>query len=504
MASIFSETGAMSATMGGYQRRQDEWTLQLNLANAELNQIDSQIAAATDRLNIATTEQSIQVRQIANAQAVSDFLTNKYTNAQLYDWLLTQLTTAHTQAYQLALNLALQAQAAYQFELGTMDTFVQSGYWDGQHRGLTAGEGLLLDLRRMEAQYLTQNSLELELTKNISLALTQPAALVSLLQTGKCQIAIDESLLDADHPGQYFRRYRRVAVSIPYVAGPYSGINATLTLNSAAIRLKPPVSPYTPAKATTIPGLPDFQVSSIPSTAMIAISTGQNDSGRFDQGTRPDDRLQPFEGLGTISTLTLELDPRDNAIDLSSVSDVIITLWYTARVGGSPEAVRAALKPLNTRSVMISVRHTFSYAYSRFFNPIDTTAAQQVLTLPLPRAVFPFSNLGEPRMTSIAIYFALSEAPSAGTTIASTFGPVSGTANPTKLPTVPGNTSANGPIPALGVQIPLGGPTAPQPFALTVLATDVPAALAITKDGQTRLDPSKIEDIVLVIEYTIS
>ena len=107
-------------------------------------------------------------------------------------------------------------------------------------------------------------------------------------------------------------------------------------------------------------------------------------------------------------------------------------------------------------------------------------------------------------MTSIAIYFALSEAPSAGTTIASTFGPVSGTANPTKLPTVPGNTSANGPIPALGVQIPLGGPTAPKPFALTVLGTDVHAALAIKKDGQTRLDPSKIEDIVLVIDYTIS
>ena len=43
---------------------------------------------------------------------IGDFLTSKYTNEQLYDWMLTQLTTVHTQAYQLAFALAQQAEAA--------------------------------------------------------------------------------------------------------------------------------------------------------------------------------------------------------------------------------------------------------------------------------------------------------------------------------------------------------------------------------------------------------
>jgi hypothetical protein len=190
IAGVLSESGGMAATMGGYQRRQDEWTLQANLAKAELVQIDTQIAAANERLTIAQNELSIQQKQIDNAQAVTDFLAGKFANADLYSWMISQLTAVHTQAYQLAFSLALQAQTAYQYELGrpATDQFVQFGYWDSQYKGLTAADSLLFDLRRMEAQYLAANVRELELTKHISLALTQPMALVTLLQTGTCQI----------------------------------------------------------------------------------------------------------------------------------------------------------------------------------------------------------------------------------------------------------------------------------------------------------------------------
>src|ERR1039457_5028759 len=69
IAGILSESAAMSATMGSYQRRQDDWALQANLAQAELTQIASQIATANDRVNIATTEVSIQNTQINNARS---------------------------------------------------------------------------------------------------------------------------------------------------------------------------------------------------------------------------------------------------------------------------------------------------------------------------------------------------------------------------------------------------------------------------------------------------
>ena len=61
---------------------------------------------------------------------------------------------------------------------------------------------------------MSQPTLASELTKHVSLTLTQPAALLQLLQTGSCSITLDESLFDRDHPGQYFRNPPAVSVAL--------------------------------------------------------------------------------------------------------------------------------------------------------------------------------------------------------------------------------------------------------------------------------------------------
>ena len=162
--------------------------------------------------------------------------------------MVTQLTTVYTQAYQLAFSLAQQAQTAYQYELGRpTDQFIQFAYWDNQHKGLTAGDSLLFDLRRMEAQYLANNLRELELTKHVSLALTQPlGAGAATRDREAARSLLDETLFDGDHPGHYFRRLRSVALTIPCVSGPYTSVNATLALGSAVVRTTAPSAGYTP------------------------------------------------------------------------------------------------------------------------------------------------------------------------------------------------------------------------------------------------------------------
>jgi hypothetical protein len=515
LAGLLSEAGGMSATMGGYQRRMDEWGLQANLAYAELTQIASQITAATDRLKIATKEVDIQNTQISHAQAVSDFLTNKYTNAQLYNWMLSQLTTVYTQAYQLAFSLALQAQNAYQYELGSQDTFIQFGYWDSQHKGLTAGESLLFDLRRMETQYLAENSRELELTKHISLALTSPMALVMLRETGACQIALDEPLFEYDHPGQYFRRLRSVAVTIPCVTGPYTGVNATLSLTNAMVRIQSPGSTYKPQSATAPPNDPNTVISSpmaAAGTATIATSSGQNDSGLFEANLH-DDRWLPFEGQGVISTMNMVLDPRDNNFDFTTITDVVLHLRYTARGGGDQTAanfVRAALKPPTSRSALVSVRNTFGDAYYTFFNPSDPTATQQTLNLSMTNILFPFSNLGSGilKIEGMTYYMVLSVS-AAGNNIAATFAIGAGAPEALPFAPAPGQTTVGNALEALtGTPAPSPSTTAqvalPQSFTVTVPSASIPSALGITVGGQTRLDPSKIEDILLVINYSIN
>ena len=509
LGAILSESGGIAATMGGYQRRMDEWQLQAQLAGAELTQLDSQVTAATDRLNIANKEFDIQNVQITNAQAVSDFLTTKYTNAQLYNWMASQLTTVYAQAYQLAFSLALQANNAYQYELGSLDTFIQNTYWDSPHKGLTAGESLLFALRRMEAQYVAENTRELELTKHISLALTNPLALVLLRETGNCIISLDEVLFDRDQPGQYFRRLRCVEITIPCVVGPYTGVNATLVLTKAVIRTQPPSGPYTPMSAAN--DAPS--VISSPGTTMIATSNAQNDAGLFEVNLR-DERWLPFEGQGAISQWSLTLDPRDNNFDFSTITDVILHVRYTARGGIDPDsiaAVRTGITP-QQGSILVSVKNTFSDSYYKFFNPADTTATQQTLTLPITPAVFPFSNLGNgiPNINDLSVFVFL-EAPVTDT-LPATIGPASGTPAPTALSLVPyttTQTTSGASVAALLTPPPpiansaLGGAT-PQSLNIVVPSATIPASLATTVNGQTRLDSSKVVDVVLIIDYQYS
>jgi hypothetical protein len=69
----------------------------------------------------------------------------------------------------------LTAKRAYRFELGEDTTsFVQFGYWDSLRKGLSAGERLSQDLKRMEAAYLDRNQHKFEITKHVSLRQLDP------------------------------------------------------------------------------------------------------------------------------------------------------------------------------------------------------------------------------------------------------------------------------------------------------------------------------------------
>jgi hypothetical protein len=502
IAGMLSEGGQMSATMGSYQRRADEWGLQLGIANAEHVQLTAQITAATDRQKIATTELQIHDQQIANAQDVDDFLNDKFTNKQLYDYMALQLTNVYTQAYQLAHDLAQKANAAYNYELGNLDSFVQPTYWNDPYKGLQAGESLLLDLRRMEAAYLDANARELELTKHISLALTQPEALVALRETGSCPVIFTEDLFDRDHPGHYFRRLRSVAITVPCVTGPYTGVNATLTLGANAYRTADRISsasyPFDFSKLSP-PANYTTDMGGVP----IATSTGQNDAGLFDVNLR-DERWLPFEGRGAISRWSLELDPRDNAFDMSTITDVVFHVRYTARQGSNAVQVRKAIKPQGPRQILVSVRDTFEDAYYVFFNPPGTNPTQQqTLSLPLNAPLFPYSNLGRPKISSIAVYFVLGVS-SSGVTMSANLGQ-DGNPPPKLVPLTFSAGPDAGPSGLTWTLVADPGPNAfsadPGGFTLTLPMANVPPALQASGSGL--LDATKVRDVLLVITYTI-
>ena len=158
--------------------------IQFNLAAGEIMQIDKQIAAANIRLAIAQQELTVHLQQVQNSQDTLAFLQSKYTNQELYGWLVSDVSATYFQAYQIAYDLAKKAERCYRYERGlTSSSFIQFGYWDSLRKGLQAGERLALALRHLERAYQDQNQREYEITKNISLQLIDPLALITLKQT---------------------------------------------------------------------------------------------------------------------------------------------------------------------------------------------------------------------------------------------------------------------------------------------------------------------------------
>ncbi len=401
MASINTTTGVMASTLGSYTRRMDDWGLQADTAKIEIQEAEKKQLSAEIRLAIASKEADNQQFQIDDAADEDDFLRNKFTNQQLYEWMIGQMATVYFQSYQLAYDLAKKAEQCYQYELGQygQTSFIQFGYWDSLKKGLLSGEKLQYDLRRMESSYYEENKREFELSKNVSLVMLNPAALLSLRETGKCSFVIPEALYDLDFQGHYFRRIKSVAVNIPCIAGPYTTISCTLRLLSHTIRLSNSVSPA--YASDNYAGDLRFRHITSPINS-IAASTAQNDGGLFEINFR-DERYLPFEGCGAISEWELSLNEDEDLrmFDYDTISDIIINIKYTAREDAGPfkNSVTDYLKNLLTNTMapgagdglqlwrMFSIRHEFP---NEWYNMLHPSGGAQQSGLTIDNKRFPF------------------------------------------------------------------------------------------------------------------
>ena len=404
-ANLFNTIGTMANLLGSYRRRQDDWTFQTQSADLELKQIDKQIAAAQIRLAIVQKELENHDLQIEQSQEADDFLNSKYTNEELYDYMVQQISSVYFQSYQLAYNMAKKAQKCYEYELGVEDTsFIQFGYWDSLQKGLLSGEKLQYDLRRLENAYLEQNRREFELTKNISLLMLDPLALVKLRETGSCSVSLPEEIFDLDYPGHYFRRIKSVSFTLPCVVGPYTTISCTLRLVKNSIRISTDITTGYPCNN---PDDNRFVENNIPVNA-IAASSAQNDSGVFELSFR-DERYLPFEGAGTVSEWSLELFNDNNPdfgkslrqFDYNTISDVILNVKYTAREetedAGFKDASIANLRdyfsaPDATHSLrLFNLRQEFPTQWYRFLNP-SIPANGNIFELEMLPGLFPWRD----------------------------------------------------------------------------------------------------------------
>jgi hypothetical protein len=330
------KAGSMLSQQGSFQVRHEDWQNTARNYQREIERAEIEIQTTQIRQRIA--EEQLRVQEIRSEQQAAEaiYLRSKFTNKELYDWMVGRLQGLSRELHKLATEAAKAAERCYQYELGTIDAFIQPGHWQDSRKGLLAAERLQADLRRMESAYHQRHRRELELTTHVSLARLDPIALLELRTSGKCVVQIPEAYFDLEQPGHYFRRIKSLSVSVPCVVGPHGSVALKLTQTSNRVRVATSLQSGLPAGSDPYaedPGNDARFRYNVGSVQSITLSRGQDDAGLFSVNLE-DDRYLPFEGCGAIGTYALELPDPSRTFDYSTITDVVFHVRYTARDGG--------------------------------------------------------------------------------------------------------------------------------------------------------------------------
>ena len=404
--------GALSgvATVAGQvtsmERRQQDWELQLALAQQDALIGAQQVVLAQDQLDVVGQERDMAFMQLDHAQDTLQFMANKFTSADLYQFMATVLERVYAYFLQQATAVAKLAQTQLAFERqATPPSFIQADYWevasaDGQHgaadgqapdrRGLTGSARLLQDLTRLDQYAFETDRRKLQLTKTISLAQLAPIELQRFRETGVLIFGTPLKMFDAELPGHYLRLVRRVRTSVVALIPPTQGIRATLSTvgTSRVVAAGPPFQP------TIVNHGPES----------VALCSPREATGLFELDVQPEMRL-PFEGIGVDTIWRLELPKAANAFDYRTIADVLLTIEYTAL--DSPEYREQVIRTLDTSVGAdrgFSLRDQFPDQWYDLHNP-DQTTTPMAVRLRMRREDFP-PNLEDLAIEQVVVYLA--------------------------------------------------------------------------------------------------
>ncbi|MGC5076583.1 hypothetical protein [Agrococcus sp. DT81.2] len=388
----FRDSADRAAKLAQYYRRAEDYVLQANIATAELEGYGRQILTALLREQVARSEYDVTSKSVEQHAAITEFLEQRFTTEELYTWMHGELSTLFHDAYSFAVDVARKAEQTLKHEVMRPEldaqSFVSFNHWDAGRGGLLAGERLALELKRLELAYLEQDRREYELTKHVSLVRLDPFSLLRLKATGSCEVDIPEWVYDLDSPGQYLRRIRSVGVTLPAVVGPYAGVHAKVSLLRSSVRTSSLLGDgYARSD-------PDDRFRDYGGAIQSVVTSGvREDTGTFDPASR-DDRRAPFEGAGAISTWRLELPGGVPQFDVSTLSDVVLTIRYTAREAGhlAAPAVSALREDVVEQPgalvQLLELPGAFAVEWQRFAEA--ATDAVRVLELQLGVDDFPY------------------------------------------------------------------------------------------------------------------
>ncbi len=348
LAGIFNQQAS-------YARRAEEWRYQRERAEWEIKIGDIGIDIADDQVAIVEQESEIAALSADLASKTVEFLAAQFTGPELYRWMVGELRKLYRRHLNLAVATAHAAQTALAFELQEQLSFIGYQYFEMKREGLLGGEKLMLDIERMEQHRIRRAERRQELTKTISLRSMMPVEFQQLRKTGQIEIATQAEWFDRDFPGHFMRLIKSVELSVVALVHPIDGMHATLTSHGLSRVVAGP------------PFVEETVLQHPPET--VSLSSGDSDSGLF-QLRLDDPMLLPFEGMGCVTTWTLQMPKGSNRFDFSGLYDVLMTIRYTARAdAGHRVNVVARLEQETGGNVFFGMKNTFPDAWFHFQNP---------------------------------------------------------------------------------------------------------------------------------------
>ena len=329
------EAAALQQKAKGEEKKATEKeTFEESVATNEIDQTEKSIIVNTIRQEQNEKEQELFEKELERDEEEYEFLCDKFTNKDLHEWLVKQMTKLSKTLCKLTTKVAKMAEKCYHFEIGDTDmgnakSFISNSYWDGAYSGLLSADRLIADLHAMEVAYLENNQNELEITRDIYLDelpvegeqnQTYLEKLKSKNDVKDFEFKINKQLFDDEFENHYFRRIRNVQLRITLKDDETNAVlepkdirhlSAELSLTQNTLYLK---------------GSENIQ--NRVGVQTIATSSAHLAANEFNFKF-VDEKYCPFEGAGVESSWRLSIPN----IQSSQIDNVIIIISYTARKG---------------------------------------------------------------------------------------------------------------------------------------------------------------------------
>jgi len=308
-----------------YRRRQEN-----EMERDATVKVVERIAAEIARLDYDIEQEQGTLDQLAvktaNAEAMVAFHQRRVTNRDFRDWYVGRIASLYDSAYNITLRFCRLAERAYRIEVGDATASFIRPAWDAQHRGLLAGQSLMLDLQRMDFAFMERSELKMEGGLRVSLRKTDPVALEGLKQTGRCLFTVGEVLFDAAMPDEYARHVKSVRVHLHGLPA-RSAPGGRLGLIGHRV--------YHDLEKSE-----ERSVLNLFGRQQITLSGPDTDTAALE---RKGGRFLPFERCGVHSTWMISFPAAVKAIEdgrrrsrhrtmLEKLEDVVLEIRYTARI----------------------------------------------------------------------------------------------------------------------------------------------------------------------------